>query len=87
MMILTKRFGSHFDVFQVEVRSNQVKLGQTLKLVFSNKIGDCLIQCLTVNSMVLFLFFVDGLELPKTAIQNFDMYGFCGFLGNLVTKN
>ena len=32
--------------------------------------------------------FVDGLEFPKIAIQNFDMCGFrVFFLGNLVTKN
>ena len=31
--------------------------------------------------------FVDGLELPKIAVQNFDMYGFRGFGGNLGTKN
>ena len=31
--------------------------------------------------------FVDGLELPKIIIQNFDRYGFRGFLGNLGTQN
>ena len=56
MAILTEWFGSHLDEFQAEVRSSQVKLGQILKLVFSNEIGIYLIQFLTVNStVVLFL--------------------------------
>ena len=77
---------SHLDEFQVAVRSSQVKLGQIFRLVFLNKIGVYLIQFFTVNSMVVFLF-LDGLEFPKIAIQNFDMYSFAVFLGNFRTKN
>ena len=31
--------------------------------------------------------FVDGLELPKIEIQNYDVHVFRGFLGDLGTKN
>ena len=68
--------------FQVEVRSSQVKLGQILKLIFSK--SDSVFNGEFNGGIFIF---VDDLELPKIANQNFDMYGFRGFLGNLGSKN
>ena len=87
MVILTEWFGSHLDEFQVEIRSSPVKQGQILKLVFSKKIGVYLILFFYGEFNGCIFIFVDGLKLPKIGIQNFDMYSFRGFLGNLGTKN
>ena len=69
------------------LRSSQVKLGQILKLVFSNEIGVYLIQFLTANSTVVSLFFVNGLEFPKIAMKNCAICSFRGLFGNFETKN
>ena len=75
------------DEFQVEVRSGQVKLGQILKLVFSNKIGWCLSDSVLDGKLNGGIFiFVDGLELPKIAIYFFFNMWFCDVFGNFETK-
>ena len=72
----------NFRLMSGEVRSNLVKFGS----FFSNKIGVYLIQVLTANSTVVFFVFVDGLDLPKIAIDNFSSV-VSYFFGNLVSKN